>query len=315
MWASTTRSAGDREERATCRSNDGRTRPRGPSWTAAQLRCLLSSRAVTYEEGAPVLQALAIAQAAEEVVDVARLGEELDLPESVVRERVGALEDWGLVLAGAEEGLPPVVRRAGRQYLALRGSLDSCALGFLPQVIDDLHARRALLDAGGIVVDEFRQAILEGAGVAHARDLVPDAFGPAITERIAVDLFAASVALVTRLSGDESAGCVAEEIIAVALLDEARVWLQGEVGRGRLAAGTAREAAEGLNGLFELFQDDDVLELFEMRELADAAVASQSRRNRQLGVVDQRIEAWFRPFGWTTATGYLSEPPETGEQA
>jgi hypothetical protein len=69
----------------------------------------------------------------------------------------------------------------------------------------------------------------------------------------------------------------------------------------------ARSATEALRGLFELFEDDDVLELFAMREPADAAVAGESARNRQLGTVDQRIEAWFEPFAWAAPTGYLRE--------
>src|SRR5919106_1538086 len=49
-----------------------------------------------------------------------------------------------------EEGVTPIVRDAGRQYLALEGSVDPAVLGFLPFAIDHLHARRALLDAGTI---------------------------------------------------------------------------------------------------------------------------------------------------------------------
>jgi len=30
--------------------------------------------------------------------------------------------------------------------------------------------------------------------------------------------------------------------------------------------------------------------------------------NRQLGVVDQRVEAWFKPFGGVSPTGYLDDP-------
>ena len=45
-------------------------------------------------------------------------------------------------------------------------------------------------------------------------------------------------------------------------------WLELEAGQGRFADETAREATEELNGLFELFQDDDVLQLFGMREPA-----------------------------------------------
>jgi hypothetical protein len=82
--------------------------------------------------------------------------------------------------------LTPILRDAGRQYLALEGSVDPAVLRFLPFVIDDLHARRALLDAGTIVVDEFRAALLDGRAIVHAQDLVPEAFAPAITERIAI---------------------------------------------------------------------------------------------------------------------------------
>lgn len=269
---------------------------------------------MTYEELAPILQAVAVVEAAEEPIDVASLAEEFGLPEGVIRERLEVLEGWGLILVGLEEGLPPLLREAGRQYLALRGSVESSVLEFLPHVIDDVHARRALLQAGTVLVDEFRAAVLEGRAVDHARALVPDAFEPAVTERIAIDLFAASVALMARLSHGEPAGCVAEEILAVVLLDEARTRLEMEADQGTLRAAAARAAADELRGLFELFQDDDVLDLFDMQEPADAAVAGQSPISVQLGVVDQRVEAWFQPFGWTTPTGYLAERRPTSEQ-
>jgi hypothetical protein len=271
-------------------------------------------RTVTYEEIGPVLQAVGVAGAADEVLELATLGSELNLSEDAARERLHVLEACGLIFAGLEDGLPPILRNAGRQYLALQGSVDRSVLQFLAQVIDDLHARRALPEAGTIVVDEFRAAILEGRAVAHGRGLVPEAFAPAVTDRIGIDLFAASIALMARLSDNEPAGCVAEEIVAVTLLDEARTWLLMQADRLVLTAEEARAAAEELRGLFELFQDDDVLGLFDMREPADAAVAGQSLSNIQLGVVDQRIEAWFRPFGGTIPTGYLSEPPETAEE-
>jgi hypothetical protein len=53
-----------------------------------------------------------------------------------------------------------------------------------------------------------------------------------------------------------------------------------------------------------------------MREPADAAVAGRAPINVQLGVVDQRMEAWFQPFGWTVPTGYLSDhsAPDEREQ-
>jgi hypothetical protein len=60
-----------------------------------------------------------------------------------------------------------------------------------------------------------------------------------------------------------------------------------------------------LKGVFELFEDDDVLDLFEMRESSDAALAGHDHLKQQMGVVDQRLEAWFKPFGWATPTGYI----------
>jgi hypothetical protein len=269
-----------------------------------------------YEELGPVLRAVGVAQAAGEVIDVVGLCRELGLSEGALHERLRVLEGWGLILTGLEEGLTPILRDAGRQYLALEGSVDPAVRGFLPFAIDDLHARHALLNAGTIVVDEFRMALLDGRAVAHARELVPGAFTPAITQRVALDLFAASVALMARLSDNEPAGCVAEEVIAVAVMDEARGLLQLSADRGDLTPDVARAAIDELSGLFELFQDDDVLGLFDMREPADAAVAGRSPINVQLGVVDQRMEAWFQPFVWTVPTGYLSEhsAPDEREQ-
>jgi hypothetical protein len=76
---------------------------------------------------------------------------------------------------------------------------------------------------------------------------------------------------------------------------------------GDMNEGEAEHARGELRGLFELFEDDDVLDLFEMSEPADAALAGHDLIKRQLGVVDQRIEAWFQPFGGVTSTGYLHE--------
>jgi hypothetical protein len=99
-----------------------------------------------------------------------------------------------------------------------------------------------------------------------------------------------------RLSDNEPAGCVAEEVVAVVVMEEARGLLQLSADRGDLTPDVCRAATDELRGLFEVFQDDDVLGMFDMREPADAAVAGRSSINVQLGVVDQRIEAWFQPF-------------------
>jgi hypothetical protein len=100
----------------------------------------------------------------------------------------------------------------------------------------------------------------------------------------------------------------------VALLEEAKAQLGMGVENGDIGEDEAEHARGELRGLFELFEDDDVLDLFEMSEPADAALAGHDPIKRHLGVVDQRIEAWFRPFGGVTLTGYLHETkdgPET----
>jgi hypothetical protein len=162
-----------------------------------------------------------------------------------------------------------------------------------------------------VLVDESRYQLLKGRGVEHACEhLVPPAFAEAIDDAIALDLFAAAVALMARLSGDTPARCLAEEIVAVALLEEAKAQLEMGVETGDISGEEAEHAGGELRGLFELFEDDDVLDLFEMSEPADAALAGHDPIKRHLGVVDQRIDAWFRPFGGVTLTGYLHE---TGE--
>jgi hypothetical protein len=66
-------------------------------------------------------------------------------------------------------------------------------------------------------------------------------------------------------------------------------------------------AAAELRGLFELFQDDDVLDMFDMRETSDAAASRFAYRAQQMGIADQTVEHWFNPFGCTAPTGYFRE--------
>jgi hypothetical protein len=95
---------------------------------------------------------------------------------------------------------------------------------------------------------------------------VPDAFVPAVDERLAVDLFAASVALMARLSAGDPAGSVAEEVMAIELMSQAEVWLDLRREAGDLDDTQFRASVSELTGLFELFQDDDVLGMFEMTD-------------------------------------------------
>jgi hypothetical protein len=158
----------------------------------------------------------------------------------------------------------------------------------------------------GVLVDEFRYHLREGRGVDHAAELVPPAFAPAVDEGLALDLFAAAVALMARLSEGAAAGCVAEEIVAVRLLEQAAATIDLRVVEDRLTQQQADAALAALRGLYELFGDDDVLDLFEMAEPSDAALAEHDPRRMAMGVVDQRIERWFAPFGGTTPTGHIT---------
>lgn len=204
-------------------------------------------------------------------------------------------------------GRRPCTPDPGRQYLSLKGRVDAEVLRFLPVYIDDLNTRRALLKGGIGLVDEFRHAINKGDGREFSREMSPSAFKPLIDDGVALDLFAAAVALMARLSAGKPAGCVAEEIVAVSLMGQAEAWLEMEHGEGKIDVDGLVAARAHLQGLFGLFQDGDVLKLFQMKEPADVAVSQDDPISIQLGVVDQRVEAWFRPFGGVPLTGYLHE--------
>ncbi|MCP9491400.1 MAG: hypothetical protein MSC31_16230 [Solirubrobacteraceae bacterium MAG38_C4-C5] len=47
---------------------------------------------------------------------------------------------------------------------------------FLVDWVEDPYARRVLLDNGVFLVDNFREAIVDGRAVDHARSVVPTAF-------------------------------------------------------------------------------------------------------------------------------------------
>lgn len=97
--------------------------------------------------------------------------------------------------------------------------------------------------------------------------------------------------------------------MAVVLIEEAEMVLELAKEAGEMSDAEAQTAVGELRGVFELFQDDDTLRMLDMEEPSDAAVARHSAVDQQLGIADQRIEAWFSPFGWTAPTGYLADRP------
>jgi hypothetical protein len=254
---------------------------------------------------APVLRAVAMSAAAAEALDPLGIATELGRDPDAVVEDLRWLDSAGLVHLGDEEqGHVPLLLDAGHQYLAARGHVGDDVLFYLPSVIDDLHARAALASAASQLTEEFREAVIDGEATSVAYRLVPAAFAGTLDESLAINLFAATVALTSRLGLQEAAGCLAEEIVAVELLSIARSELDAQLGSGLLGADEAEHARDELRGLFELFEDDDVLDLFDMFEPADAALAGHDPVSQQMGKVDQRLEAWFRPFGGVNASGY-----------
>jgi hypothetical protein len=254
---------------------------------------------------APVLRAVAMSAAAGEALDPLAIATELGRNPDAVAEDLRWLDAAGLIHLGDEEqGHVPLLLHAGHQYLAARGDVGHDVLFYLPAVIDDLHARAALTSAATELTDEFREAVTNGQAMSLAHRLVPPAFAHALDESLAIDLFVATVALTCRLGLQEAAGCLAEEIVAVELLTIARAELDAHEVSGLLRADEAEHAKDELRGLFELFEDDDVLDLFEMSEPADAALAGHDAVSQQMGKVDQRLEAWFRPFGGVSPTGH-----------
>jgi hypothetical protein len=121
-----------------------------------------------------LLEASGMAQAADTPLSVTELANELHVSSSTIRIELEELSRLGLIFDGLEEGLSPVLRNAGRQFLAGRSAVRHEVLRFLPHVIDDLYAREALLHGGTVIVDEFRAAFLDGDPVEHVREL---AFG------------------------------------------------------------------------------------------------------------------------------------------
>jgi hypothetical protein len=254
---------------------------------------------------APVLRAVAMSAAAAEALDLPQIATEVGRHPDALAEDLRWLDAAGLIHLGDEEqGHVPLLLHAGHQYLAARGDVGNDVLFYLPSVIDDLNARAALASAATQLTDEFREAVTNGQATSVAHRLVPSAFAGAVDESLAINLFSATVALTCRLGLQEAAGCLAEEIVAVELLTIARDELDAQLGSGLLSTAEAEHARDELGGLFGLFDDDDVLDLFGMSEPADAALTGHDPISQQMGKVDQRLEAWFRPFGGVSPNGY-----------
>lgn len=212
---------------------------------------------------------------------------------------------WGLALP-AEGADPPLLLTAGKQYLQRRGAVPEDTLLFLSRWIDDLDARDALRQGTHALVGELHAAFTNGDPVDVARTMVPPAFEAAVDRALAARLYAAAAALAARLGEGAPPACVAEEVLLVWVLDYA----EGILRESELSDERIEKACSALHDVFELCQDSDVLLMFEMTDPADAAVAEETSVYGVMGVADQRIGAWFQPFGYSVPTGHLDEPDQ-----
>jgi hypothetical protein len=168
---------------------------------------------------------------------------------------------------------------------------------FLVDWVEDPHARHVLLDNGVILVDNFREAIADRRAVEHARSVVPTAYEEAVDETVAVRLYAAAAALMARLSCSRAAACIAEEMLAAHLVIQCAGDLEHTPRWEHLTDGERLRAIRALDGVFDLFQDDEALGLF------GAAAAEHTTPEQAIA----EVRTWFRPFNGVHVTGHLDE--------
>jgi hypothetical protein len=169
--------------------------------------------------------------------------------------------------------------RAGRQYLGRGGDVDAALLAFLPQTVDDLNARGALMRGSVVLVSQFRSALLDGRARPYAAQLVPRAFRSAVDDPIALDLYAAAVGLIARLEAEQPPACMAEQLLAPHLVAHAGAKLADDVARGTIS-------------------DEDAA-------AAQAEFRSLSKLIPSRGRPRLPVESWFRPFPGAAATAYV----------
>lgn len=191
---------------------------------------------------------------------------------------VSAYAQGAGLLRMSARGAPWRLTRAGCQFLGRGGGVDHSLLAFLPQTIDDLNARSALMRGGAALIGQFRLALLDGRVRHHAAKLVPSAFRGVIDEPVALDLFAAAIALTARLEAEQPPACMAEQMLVAHLVAHAEADLDDAVGNGTLS------------------REDATAARAEFRSLA-RLIPSRGRPQASM-------EEWFSPFPGAPAAAY-----------
>lgn len=175
--------------------------------------------------------------------------------------------------------------------------------------IENSVAQGALRHACVTILDQFAEASNEvGAPNPDRGDFGPLGIFPrgirtALTPLLMAKLEVAAIIVGWKLAQPGDAippSCVAEELVLEMIRREAIAALE-LVDAPPASIGATR-------GLFEVCQDDDILDLFSMEEPADAALALTEPINQSMGKVDMRIEEWFTPFYGGVGRGTAPHP-------
>jgi hypothetical protein len=132
--------------------------------------------------------------------------------------------------------------------------------------------------------------------------IFPSGIRPALTPLLVDKIYTAAIIVGWKLAqpGDPIApGCPAEELALELIRQQAILALE------LVEAPSASLSAT--KGVYEVCEDDDILDLFAMQEPADAAIALTNPINAMMGKADMRIEEWFRPF-YNGGQGFAPHP-------
>lgn len=225
---------------------------------------------------------------------------EADIDAGPVSLAISAIDEHGE--PDAEHGLEPSASD-GNAFVIVEPD-EHYARGWC---VDDPLAQGALKRAAMQVLEELDEALHEvqhGTQVGDTdfvQDYLPAGFIPAYDERF-LECFRICLVLVGYKLAQEPAirpGCLAEELALEVIRRLAADLLED--------SDTDEPSIHALRGVFEICEDDDVLDLYDMAEPADAAVHGHNEITRQMGKADMRVEAWFDPM-WSGTDGATPHP-------
>lgn len=163
--------------------------------------------------------------------------------------------------------------------------------------VDDPLAQGALRHGAVTVLGMLRDAADEltsprpDRGDLGPLGLFPVGLRPALTPLLVEKLYVAAIVMGWKLAQPGPPlvpVCLGEELALELIRREAVSALE--------LVDADRTSIAATRGVYNVCEDDDVLDLFAMREPADAALALESPINQQMGKADMRIERWFDLF-------------------